>query len=62
MLDKSPTFGRLVIKSRETLSHGRVGIDSGSNSPGVFWRSILSCWHVKQVLVYSVTSSRIWGQ
>ena len=40
----SPTLGRCEMKSRETISHGRDGIDRGSTSPAILFRSILSCW------------------
>ena len=40
----SPTLGRCVTKSRETLSHGWDGTDRGSRSPAILFRSTLSCW------------------
>ena len=59
---KSPVFGRLVMKSSDTLSHGQLGTNKDSNNPGVMCLSTLSCWQVRQVLVYSTISSRICGQ
>src|SRR5215472_15640163 len=56
MLVKSPVFGKPLMKSSETLSHGLLGIRSGSSNPGTFCLSTSSCWQVRQVLVYSTTS------
>ena len=52
----------LKMKSSETLSHDLLGTCNGSKSPVVFSLSTLTCWQMRQVLVYSITSSRIYGQ
>ena len=62
MASRSPTFWRCVIQSMDTLSHGLVGTGKGSRSPATFAFSILSCWQMRHVFVYCMTSSLILGQ
>ena len=62
MASYSPTSGRCVIKSRDTLSQGLVGTDRGSKSPETLAFSTLSYWQMRHVLVYCMMSSRIFGQ
>ena len=62
MASYSPTFGRCVMKSRDTLSQGRVGTGRGSKSPETLAFSTLSCWQMRHVLVYCMMSSRMFGQ
>ena len=61
MTSYSPTFGRCVMKSRDTLSQGLVGTGRGSKSPETLAFSTLSCWQMRHVLVYCIMSSRIFG-
>ena len=44
MASYSPTFGRCVIKSRDTLFQGLVGTGRGSKSLEILAFSTLSCW------------------
>ena len=45
------------MKFRETLFHGRDGTRRGSSSPAILFRSTLSCWQIRQVIVNCIASS-----
>jgi hypothetical protein len=38
--------GRASLKSRLTISHGRVGSGSGCSSPGILTCSTFACWQI----------------
>jgi hypothetical protein len=54
--------GKLTMKSMDTLSHGLSRIGNGYNNPICFLLNVRFCWQVKQVFMYSSTSSFKLGQ
>ncbi len=54
--------GKLIMKSMDTFSHGRLGIHNSRNRHVCFLLSVQLCWQVKQDFMYSFTLSFKLGQ
>jgi len=61
MASYSPTFGKCIMKSKDTFYQGLVCTGRGSKSPETLAFSTLSCWQMRHVLVYCMISSCIFG-
>ena len=59
---RSPTYGRCVIKSIETPSHGLVKISKGLRCLATFAFLTLSCWQMRHVFAYCMMSSHMLGE
>jgi hypothetical protein len=58
---QSSDKGRSVMKSMAIDVHGAYGSSNGERKPYGLWHDVLSFWHSKQLMMYSIISWSILG-